>query len=59
MNPLDPIAVHTVEEARAAVREEIAHGADWIKLYPAGAYSFDAAGKITMRSPIPCRWSKP
>jgi imidazolonepropionase-like amidohydrolase len=45
VNPLNPIAVHTVEEARAAVREEIAHGADWIKLYPAGAYSFDAAGK--------------
>jgi imidazolonepropionase-like amidohydrolase len=45
VNPLNPIAVHTVEEAHAAVREEIAHGADWIKLYPAGAYSFDAAGK--------------
>ena len=45
VNPLNPIAVHTVEEARAAVREEIAHGADWIKLYPAGAYSFNAAGK--------------
>ena len=45
VNPLNPIAVHTVEEARAAVREEIAHGADWIKLYPAGAYSFDTAGK--------------
>lgn len=46
VNPLNPIAVHTVEEARAAVREEIAHGADWIKLYPAGAYSFNAAGKV-------------
>ncbi len=45
VNTLNPIAVHTVEEARAAVREEIAHGADWIKLYPAGAYSFNAAGK--------------
>jgi len=45
LNPLNPIAVHTIEEARAAVREEIAHGADWIKLYPAGAYSFNAAGK--------------
>lgn len=45
VNPLNPIAVHTVEEARAAVREEVAHGADWIKLYPAGAYSFNAAGK--------------
>ncbi len=45
VNPLNPIAVHTVEEARAAVREEVAHGADWIKLYPAGAYSFNTAGK--------------
>jgi imidazolonepropionase-like amidohydrolase len=45
VNPLNPIAVHTVEEARAAVREEVSHGADWIKLYPAGAYSFNAAGK--------------
>jgi len=45
LNPLNPIAVHTIEEARAAVREEIAHGADWIKLYPAGAYSFNAVGK--------------
>ncbi len=45
VNPLAPIVVHTVEEARAAVREEIAHGADWIKLYPAGAYSFSPTGK--------------
>jgi imidazolonepropionase-like amidohydrolase len=45
VNPLAPIVVHSVEEARAAVREEIAHGADWIKLYPAGAYSFTATGK--------------
>jgi imidazolonepropionase-like amidohydrolase len=34
-----------VDEARAAVREEISHGADWIKLYPAGAYSFTNDGK--------------
>jgi imidazolonepropionase-like amidohydrolase len=27
------------------VREQIAHGADWIKLYPAGAYSFSATGQ--------------
>src|SRR5579872_6376241 len=45
VDPLAPIVVHNVEEARAAVREEIAHGADWIKLYPAGAYSFSATGK--------------
>ena len=37
--------VRSVEEARAAVREQIAHGADWIKLYPAGGYSFSAGGE--------------
>jgi hypothetical protein len=27
------------------VRTQIQHGADWIKLYPAGAYSFTPDGK--------------
>ena len=45
VNPLAPIVVRAVDEARAAVREEISHGADWIKLYPAGAYSFTPDGK--------------
>jgi imidazolonepropionase-like amidohydrolase len=44
-NPLASTVVRTVDEARAAVREQIAHGADWIKLFPTGGYSFDAAGK--------------
>ena len=44
-NPLASTVVRSVEEARAAVRDQVAHGADWIKLFPAGAYSFDAAGK--------------
>jgi len=46
--PADPLAsavVRSVEEARAAVRTQIGHGADWIKLYPAGAYSFTLDGK--------------
>ncbi len=46
--PADPLAravVRSVEEARAAVREQVARGADWIKLYPAGGYSFTAAGQ--------------
>src|SRR5215469_2972370 len=46
--PADPLAsavVHNVEEARAAVRDQIAHGADWIKLFPAGAYSFSPSGE--------------
>jgi imidazolonepropionase-like amidohydrolase len=44
-NPLASTIVRNVDEARAAVREQIGHGADWIKLFPTGAYSFDAAGK--------------
>jgi imidazolonepropionase-like amidohydrolase len=45
VNPLASAVVHSVEEARAAVRDQIAHGADWIKLFPAGNYSFTATGK--------------
>jgi imidazolonepropionase-like amidohydrolase len=44
-NPLASKVVRSVEEARAAVREQIGHGADWIKLFPSGGYSFDANGK--------------
>ena len=43
-NPLASAVVRNVDEARAAVRDQIAHGADWIKLFPAGAYSFNASG---------------
>ncbi|MBI3403258.1 MAG: amidohydrolase family protein [Acidobacteria bacterium] len=44
-NPLASTVVRSVEDARAAVREQIGHGADWIKLYPAGNYSFTATGE--------------
>ena len=44
-NPLTSTVVRSVEDARVAVRDQIAHGADWIKLFPAGAYSFSPAGK--------------
>src|SRR5690349_1891467 len=44
-NPLASTIVRSPEEGRAAVRDQIAHGADWIKLYPAGAYSFTASGQ--------------
>jgi imidazolonepropionase-like amidohydrolase len=44
-NPLASTVIHSEEEGRAAVRDQIAHGADWIKLFPGGAYSFDASGK--------------
>ncbi len=44
-NPLAAAVVRSAEEARGAVQEQIAHGADWIKLYPASSYSFSAAGQ--------------
>jgi imidazolonepropionase-like amidohydrolase len=44
-NPLASTIIRSADEGRAAVREQIAHGADWIKLFPTGAYSFDAAGQ--------------
>jgi len=44
-NPLASIVVHTPEEARAAVREHVEHGVDWIKLFPGGAYSFAPDGE--------------
>src|SRR5262245_50888407 len=44
-NPLASTVVRSVDEARAAVRAQIERGADWIKLFPGGAYSFTAAGE--------------
>src|SRR5579871_2503648 len=54
-NPLASTVVRSVENARAAVREQIAHGADWIKLFPAGGYSFTADGKdqYVVTYPVP------
>ena len=46
--PDDPLAaavIRSADEGRAAVRDQIAHGADWIKLYPTGAYSFSPTGE--------------
>ena len=45
-NPLASTVVRSVEEARAAVREQVKHGADWIKLYPTGGYSFTPTGQV-------------
>jgi len=44
-NPLASAVIRSEDEGRAAVRDQIAHGADWIKLYPAGGYSFTPDGK--------------
>ncbi len=54
-NPLASAVVRSAEEGRAAVRDQIGHGADWIKLYPAGAYSFTPTGeaKYMVTYPLP------
>jgi imidazolonepropionase-like amidohydrolase len=54
-NPLASIVVRNPEEARAAVREHVEHGVDWIKLFPTGAYSFDAGGvpQYALTYPMP------
>lgn len=43
-NPMASAVVRSVDDAGAAVREQIERGADWIKLFPTGAYSFTATG---------------
>jgi imidazolonepropionase-like amidohydrolase len=54
-NPLASAVVHNVDEAKAAVRDQIEHGADWIKLFPTGAYSFAPDGKqqFVLTYPMP------
>jgi imidazolonepropionase-like amidohydrolase len=44
-NPLASIVIGTVEEARAAVRDHVQRGVDWIKIFPGGAYSFTPTGQ--------------
>ncbi len=44
-NPLASTIIRASEEGRAAVREQIERGADWIKLFPTGASSFNASGE--------------
>ena len=45
VNPLNAAVIRSADEGRAAVRDQIAHGADWIKLYPSGGYTFTATGE--------------
>src|SRR5437667_10723958 len=52
-NPLASTVVRSVEDARAAVREQIARGADWIKLFPAGAYSLTPTGQVQYQVTYP------
>ena len=55
VNPLNATPVRNPEDARAAVRDQIMHGADWIKLYPTGGYSFTPTGKpeFVLTYPMP------
>ena len=55
-NPLTSAVVHNPEEARAAVRDQIQHGADWIKLFPTGAYSFAPNGQAQYVLTYPMSW---
>ncbi len=54
-NPLASAVVRSVDDAQKAVRDQIAHGADWIKLFPTGAYSFRADGEpqYVLTYPLP------
>jgi imidazolonepropionase-like amidohydrolase len=52
-NPLASAVVRSVEEARAAVDEQIGRGADWIKLFPTGGYSFTASGEAQYQVTYP------
>ncbi len=45
--------VRSIDEARTAVREQIGRGADWIKLFPAGGYSFTATGEAQYQVTYP------
>ena len=56
--PEDPLAgavIRSAEEGRAAVREHVEHGVDWIKLYPTGGYSFTPTGEAqyVLTYPLP------
>src|SRR5437016_2162155 len=54
-NPLNVTLVRSVPDAKAAVQAQVKGGADWIKLYPAGAYSFTPTGeaKYVTTYPLP------
>lgn len=54
-NPLASIVIRSEEEARAAVREHVDRGVDWIKLYPTGGYSFSPTGEAqyVLTYPLP------
>jgi imidazolonepropionase-like amidohydrolase len=50
---LNAIVVHNVEEARAAVRFEVDHGVDHIKLYPVKGWKFSPTGELQFETTYP------
>jgi imidazolonepropionase-like amidohydrolase len=54
-NALERMTVRSIDEARAAVREQVERGVDLIKLYPTGAYSFspDGEAQYVLTYPLP------
>ena len=50
---LNAIVVHNVEEAKAAVRFEVEHGVDHIKLYPVGSWKFSPTGELQFEMTYP------
>ena len=52
-NQLGDKIIRSVEEARAAVQEQVGHGADWIKLFPTGGYTFTPSGEVMYRQEYP------
>jgi imidazolonepropionase-like amidohydrolase len=50
---LNAIVVHNVEEARAAVRLEVDHGVDHIKLYPVANWKFSPTGELQFEMTYP------
>jgi imidazolonepropionase-like amidohydrolase len=53
VNPLAGMRITSAEEGRAAVREQVERGVDWIKLYPGGAYSFTPTGEVNYVTTYP------
>jgi imidazolonepropionase-like amidohydrolase len=51
--PLTAQRVQSIDEAVAAVREHVARGVDWIKLYPGGNYTFLPNGDVSFVTTYP------
>lgn len=52
-NQLGDKLIRSIEEGRAAVQEQVNHGADWVKLFPTGGYSFTPTGEVKYKQEYP------